>query len=203
MGDGSGTLRGRCGRRRLFELGFLFEERGERNNLHVDQLLDVHVGQAGFEVLSQEANHDAKLQNDQIKNMVTQGAKVIIVVAEDGDSAATAVEDVAKKGATPLVVADGAGQPADCSAPLVSGSRVWPVFFAFSGTWMLWSGKIAPGSSCDETHYCVFCSFLACYTIRQRCRISSRCCVDNASKYGFRRVAVRCMTLSSSEKVAT
>src|SRR5258705_50936 len=53
---------------------------------------------AGYEVLVQEANHDAKLQNDQIKNMVTQGAKVIIVVAEDGDSAATAVEDVAKKG---------------------------------------------------------------------------------------------------------
>ena len=49
---------------------------------------------AGYEVLVQEANHDAKLQNDQIKNMVTQGAKVIIVVAEDGDSAATAVEDV-------------------------------------------------------------------------------------------------------------
>jgi len=53
---------------------------------------------AGYEVVVQEANHDAKLQNDQIKNMVTQGAKVIIVVAEDGDSAATAVEEVAKKG---------------------------------------------------------------------------------------------------------
>ena len=53
---------------------------------------------AGFDVVVQEANHDAKLQNDQIKNMVTQGAKVIIVVAEDGDSAATAVEEVAKKG---------------------------------------------------------------------------------------------------------
>jgi D-xylose transport system substrate-binding protein len=53
---------------------------------------------AGYEVLSQEANHDAKLQNDQIKNMVTQGAKVLIVVAEDGDSAATAVEEVARKG---------------------------------------------------------------------------------------------------------
>jgi D-xylose transport system substrate-binding protein len=53
---------------------------------------------AGYDVLVQEANHDAKLQNDQIKNMVTQGAKVIIVVAEDGDSAATAVEEVAKKG---------------------------------------------------------------------------------------------------------
>ena len=53
---------------------------------------------AGYEVLVQEANHDAKLQNDQIKNMVTQGAKVVIVVAEDGDSTATAVNDVAKKG---------------------------------------------------------------------------------------------------------
>jgi D-xylose transport system substrate-binding protein len=53
---------------------------------------------AGYDVLVQEANHDAKLQNDQIKNMVTQGAKVIIVVAEDGDSAASAVDVVSKKG---------------------------------------------------------------------------------------------------------
>jgi D-xylose transport system substrate-binding protein len=53
---------------------------------------------AGFEVLVQEANHDAKLQNDQVKNMVTQGAKVIIAVAEDGDALATAVDDVAKRG---------------------------------------------------------------------------------------------------------
>lgn len=52
---------------------------------------------AGYDVLVQEANHDAKLQNDQIKNMVTQGAKVIIAIAEDGDSLATAVDDVAKK----------------------------------------------------------------------------------------------------------
>jgi D-xylose transport system substrate-binding protein len=53
---------------------------------------------AGYDVLVQEANHDAKLQNDQIKNMVTQGAKVIIAVAEDGDALATAVDEVAKKG---------------------------------------------------------------------------------------------------------
>lgn len=52
----------------------------------------------GFDVISQEANQDAKLQNDQIKNMATQGAKVIIVVAQDGDAAATAVDEVAKKG---------------------------------------------------------------------------------------------------------
>jgi D-xylose transport system substrate-binding protein len=50
------------------------------------------------DILVQEANHDAKLQNDQIKNMVTQGAKVVIVVAEDGDSTATAVDEIAKKG---------------------------------------------------------------------------------------------------------
>jgi D-xylose transport system substrate-binding protein len=52
----------------------------------------------GFDVISQEANQDAKLQNDQITNMATQGAKVIIVVAQDGDAAATAVDEVAKKG---------------------------------------------------------------------------------------------------------
>ncbi|HET6438032.1 MAG TPA: substrate-binding domain-containing protein [Anaeromyxobacter sp.] len=52
----------------------------------------------GFDVISQEANHDAKLQNDQIANMITQGAKVVIVVAEDGDSTAAAVEEAAKKG---------------------------------------------------------------------------------------------------------
>ena len=69
-------------------------ERWARERDEMTKLLN----DAGFDVISQEANHDAKLQNDQIKNMVTQGAKVVIVVAEDGDSAATAVEEVAKKG---------------------------------------------------------------------------------------------------------
>lgn len=52
----------------------------------------------GYEVITQEANHDVKMQNDQIENMVTQGAKVIIVVAEDGAAAATAVASAAKAG---------------------------------------------------------------------------------------------------------
>jgi D-xylose transport system substrate-binding protein len=52
----------------------------------------------GFDVVWQEANHDPKLQNDQIANMITQGAKVVIVVAEDGDAAAAAVDDAAAKG---------------------------------------------------------------------------------------------------------
>ena len=52
----------------------------------------------GYEVLTQEANHDAKLQNDQVDNMVSQGAKVIIMIAEDGDAAATAVANAAEAG---------------------------------------------------------------------------------------------------------
>jgi D-xylose transport system substrate-binding protein len=52
----------------------------------------------GYEVLSQEANHDVKLQNDQIDNMVAQGVAAIIVVAEDGDAAATAADKAADAG---------------------------------------------------------------------------------------------------------
>ena len=52
----------------------------------------------GYEVLVQEANHDVKLQNDQIDNMVSQGAKGLIVIAEDGAAAATAVDKAAKAG---------------------------------------------------------------------------------------------------------
>ena len=49
----------------------------------------------GYEVLVQEANHDVKLQNDQIDNMVTQGVKGLIIIAEDGEAAATAVDKAA------------------------------------------------------------------------------------------------------------
>ncbi|HSJ59104.1 MAG TPA: substrate-binding domain-containing protein [Anaerolineae bacterium] len=52
----------------------------------------------GYEVLSQEANHDVKLQNDQIDTMVSQGAKALIVIAEDGDAAVTACDKAADAG---------------------------------------------------------------------------------------------------------
>jgi D-xylose transport system substrate-binding protein len=52
----------------------------------------------GYEVMVQEANHDVKLQNDQIDNMVAQGAKGLIVIAEDGEAAATAVDKAAAAG---------------------------------------------------------------------------------------------------------
>jgi D-xylose transport system substrate-binding protein len=52
----------------------------------------------GYEVLSQEANHDVKQQNDQIDNMVSQGAKALIVIAEDGDAVVTSVDKAAEAG---------------------------------------------------------------------------------------------------------
>ena len=52
----------------------------------------------GYEVISAEANHDVKLQNDQIDNMVTQGVKGILVIAEDGDAIVTSVDKAADAG---------------------------------------------------------------------------------------------------------
>jgi D-xylose transport system substrate-binding protein len=69
-------------------------ERWKNEETLMKQLLE----ERGYEVLSQEANHDVKLQNDQIDNMVAQGAKAIIIVAEDGDAAGTAADKAADAG---------------------------------------------------------------------------------------------------------
>jgi len=52
----------------------------------------------GYAVVSQQASHDPVTQNNQIANMVTQGAKAIIIVAQDADAAATAVEGAVREG---------------------------------------------------------------------------------------------------------
>ncbi len=44
----------------------------------------------GAQVIFQVANHDEKLQNDQINNMVLQGVNALIIIAENGDSTAAA-----------------------------------------------------------------------------------------------------------------
>jgi D-xylose transport system substrate-binding protein len=61
-------------------------------------LMEKLLREKGYDVVWQEANHDVKLQNDQIDNMVTQGAKALIVIAEDGDAAVTAVDKAAAAG---------------------------------------------------------------------------------------------------------
>jgi D-xylose transport system substrate-binding protein len=52
----------------------------------------------GYEVIAQEADHDVKLQSDQIDNMVSQGVKGLIVIAEDGAAAVTPVDKAAAAG---------------------------------------------------------------------------------------------------------
>jgi D-xylose transport system substrate-binding protein len=52
----------------------------------------------GYEVISQEADHDVKLQSDQIDNMVSQGVKGLIVIAEDGAAAVTPVNKAVAAG---------------------------------------------------------------------------------------------------------
>jgi D-xylose transport system substrate-binding protein len=74
-------------------------ERWKNEQVLMQSLLE----EKGYEVLWQEANQDVKLQNDQIDNMVSQGAKAIIVVAQDGDAAATAVAAAKEEGV--LVIA--------------------------------------------------------------------------------------------------
>ena len=62
------------------------------------EIIKAGLEKLGYEVLVQEANHDVKLQNDQIDNMVSQGVKALIVVAEDGDAVATSVDKAADAG---------------------------------------------------------------------------------------------------------
>ena len=61
-------------------------------------LMTAQLQKDGYEVISQEADHDVKLQSDQIDNMVAQGIKGLIVIAEDGDAAVTPVEKAVAAG---------------------------------------------------------------------------------------------------------
>ena len=69
-------------------------ERWPVENAQMTELLQ----KDGYEVISQEADHDVKLQSDQIDNMVAEGVKGLIVIAEDGDAAVTPVEKAAAAG---------------------------------------------------------------------------------------------------------
>ncbi len=69
-------------------------ERWKNEEVLMRQLLE----DLGYEVISQEANHDVVLQNNQIDSMVTQGVQAIIVIPEDGDAVSTAVDNAAEAG---------------------------------------------------------------------------------------------------------
>lgn len=69
------------------------------------ELMKKLAAEQGVEVIVQAANHDAKLQNDQISNMLLQGVDAIIIIAEDGAAAAAGVEEAARDG-IPVIAYD-------------------------------------------------------------------------------------------------
>src|SRR5512142_1501117 len=80
------------------KVGLSFSDFATERWKNEDTLMRKLLTDKGYEVISQEANHDVKLQNDQIDNMVSQGVKGLIVIAEDGAAAATAVDKAAAGG---------------------------------------------------------------------------------------------------------
>jgi len=81
------------------KIGLSFAEfETERWAREKDKMTDLAMKAGASEVVYQVANGDASLQNSQIENMVAQGVKAIIIVAVDGEAAATAVDAAAKAG---------------------------------------------------------------------------------------------------------
>jgi D-xylose transport system substrate-binding protein len=80
------------------KVGLSFSDFATERWKNEEVLMRAELEALGYEVLSQEANHDVRTQNDQIDNMVAQGVKAIIVVAEDGDAIVTSVDKAAEAG---------------------------------------------------------------------------------------------------------
>ena len=80
------------------KIGLSFSDFATERWKNEEQLMRKLLEEKGYEVISQEANHDVKLQNDQIDNMVAQGVKGLIIVPEDGDAVSTAVSKASKAG---------------------------------------------------------------------------------------------------------
>jgi D-xylose transport system substrate-binding protein len=80
------------------KIGLSFSDFATERWKNEEQAMRKLLEEKGYEVLTQEANHDVKLQNDQIDNMVSQGAKALIIIAEDGDAIVTSVDKAAAAG---------------------------------------------------------------------------------------------------------
>ncbi|MBK9601482.1 MAG: substrate-binding domain-containing protein [Anaerolineales bacterium] len=80
------------------KIGLSFSDFATERWKNEEVLMRSLLEEKGYEVISAEANHDVKLQNDQIDNMVSQGVKGLIVVAEDGDAIVTSVDKAADAG---------------------------------------------------------------------------------------------------------
>src|SRR5262245_18119533 len=74
------------------KIGLSFSDFATERWKNEEELMRSQLDAKGDEVISADANHDVKLQNDQIDNMVCQGVKGLIIVAEDGDAIVTSVD---------------------------------------------------------------------------------------------------------------
>jgi D-xylose transport system substrate-binding protein len=80
------------------KIGLSFSDFATERWKNEEVLMRGLLEEKGYEVVSAEANHDVKLQNDQIDNMVSQGVKGLIVIAEDGDAIVTSIDKAADAG---------------------------------------------------------------------------------------------------------
>jgi len=80
------------------KIGLSFSDFATERWKNESDLMTKLLTEKGYDVISTEANHDVKLQNDQIDNMVSQGVKGLIVIAEDGDAVVTSVDKAADAG---------------------------------------------------------------------------------------------------------
>jgi len=91
-GGGGGASGGKT------KIGLSFSDFATERWKNESDLMTKLLTEKGYDVISAEANHDVKLQNDQIDNMVSQGVKGLIVIAEDGDAIVTSVDKAADAG---------------------------------------------------------------------------------------------------------
>jgi D-xylose transport system substrate-binding protein len=85
-------------KKKKIKIGLSFSDFATARWSREKDLMKKLAEEAGAEVVWQQADNKAKLQNDQIETMVSQGVDVLIVVAEDGAAAATVVDKAAAEG---------------------------------------------------------------------------------------------------------
>jgi D-xylose transport system substrate-binding protein len=74
------------------KVGLAFPDLDNERWRREEAMLSILLAEKGYEVVSLVANQDARLQSDQIDNLVAEGVKAIIVVAVDGNAIVPAVE---------------------------------------------------------------------------------------------------------------
>ena len=80
------------------KVGLSFSDLGPERWKNEEILLKKLLEDKGYEVISEQANKDVKLQNEQIDNMVSQGVKALIVVPQDGEAVVTSVDNAVQAG---------------------------------------------------------------------------------------------------------